>query len=324
MARIIDITPKARDVKPILLLFTSHRLDCFLLCLKCLELYTDLGRFQRIYVLANAVSDEHAAIIAAFKRRHSGVVDVHLTPRGEVPAMLAMQNFIVGRHPDEVFVALEEDVFVTPSWLEHLLATYKMHAGREDVAAVAPLMPLTRTGRQCMARLVRAHFRQEARRLPALHVEKNAPYHRFVWEKVLEGGFVEKYFSLEKPRAYYLSHVSTNCVLFDRRLSRVVFPMPLKAIPGVARHAELHVNAALRHAGLKAAVVTGAVVHHYAHRGCEEFLRRHVSLDDIWWHLTGLEDSSAYRDRTRFTPRPNAASREVLRLMREREMRVLA
>lgn len=293
MAQIIDITPRTRDIRPVLMLITSHRMDCFLLCLKCLELYTDLSRFSKIYVLANEVSGEHAVMVKAFQHRHRNVIDIHLIPRGVTPAVVAMQNFIMARHPDAVFVKLEEDVFVTPGWLEQLLAAYKLHLNSPRVAAVAPVMPVTRTGRQVLARLLRLHWPRERQRLPDLHVEDNALYHRLVWDKVLSDDLAGKYAELEKPRHYYLSHVSNNLVLWGPRLTGVLAPMGLKPVDGVSRPDEFHLNSALRVHDLRTAVVTNCLVHHFSHAGCEAYLRSHVSLDDVWWYMTGLAESAA-------------------------------
>lgn len=292
MAQIIDITPRTRDLKPVLMLVTSHRMDCFLLCLKCLELYTDLSRFAKIYVLANDVSGEHAVMVKAFQHRHRNVIDIHLTPRGITPAVVAMQNFIMARHPGAVFVKIEEDVFVTPGWLEQLLAAYKLHLNSPRVAAVAPVMPVTRTGRQVLARLLRLHYPGERQRLPDLPVEQNALYHRLVWDKVLNDDLSGKYAALEKPRHYYLSHVSNNLVVWGPRLTERLAPMGLKAVDGVTRPDEFHLNTALRVHDLRTVVATSCLVHHFSHAGCEEYLRRNLSLDDVWWYMTGLVDTA--------------------------------
>ena len=321
MAQIFDITPRSRDITPVLMLVTSHRMDCFLLCLKCLELYTDLSRFSKIYVLANAVSDEHALMVKSFQHRHRNVIDIHLTPRGITPAVLAMQNFIMARHPEEVFVKLEEDVFVTPGWLEQLLAAYKLHLNSPRVAAVVPVMPVTRTGRQVMARLLRRHYPRERKRLPDLPVEQNALYHRLAWDKVLGDDLAGKYASLEKPRHYYLSHVSNNLVLYGPRLTSLMAPMGLKPVAGVVRPDEFALNSVLRVHGLRAAVVTGSLVHHFSHAGCEPYLRRHVSLDDIWWYMTGLAEVAPPAWGS-FTPGGERKAR-LTKLARERNLRVL-
>jgi len=323
MAKIIDITPRAQDVRPVLMLLTSHRMDCFLLCVKCLELYTDLDRFKKIYVIANDVSDEHAVIIKSFQRRHPNVIDVHATPRGQVPAMLSMENFILERHKNDVLLRLSEDVFVTPYWLEHLLATYKLHRGHADVVAVSALTPISRTGRQLLDRALRAHYPVEKKRLPMLPVEKNAIYHRFIWERILNDDLADKYLDLERPKQVYLSQVSVDCLLFDGDLIERILPMPLRLPNGVTRADEFCINKAMHMEHWKAAVVTDALVHHFSHAGPEAYLRRHVSMDDIWWHMTFLRAHASVVPQPALKPRPGGDRLELARLMKEREMRVL-
>ncbi len=330
MARIIDITPPSRDIHPVLMILTSHRLDCFLLCAKCLELYTDLNRFKKIYVLANEVSDEHAMIIKAFQQRHSNVIDIHITPRGMVPAVISMQNFIMARHRQDVIIRLDEDVFVTPHWLDHLIASYKIHRRHGQVSVVTGLSPVSRTGRQCMERLFRAHYPDERRKLPDLPVDQNPVYHRFVWEKILHDGLADKYFAMQRPKHFYLGHISERCLLWDNRLMDALLPMSPKSMPGVARLDEFLLNAALRRNGFKAVVNTAVLMHHFAHAGAEEYLRGHVSMDDVWWYMTGLDDSPAYSRPTAMIPRPSRpggptgrGGKDIRHLMRERELRVL-
>ena len=54
----------------ILLVLTSHRLDCFNLCIKCLEAHTDLQVFENIYVLGNELAPAHREYASAFVERH--------------------------------------------------------------------------------------------------------------------------------------------------------------------------------------------------------------------------------------------------------------
>lgn len=323
MAKIIDITPRAQDVRPVLMLLTSHRVDCLLLCLKCLELYTDLDRFKKIYIVANDVSDEHAVIIKSFQRRHPNVIDVHATPRGQIPAMVSMENFILERHRNDVVLRLSEDVFVTPYWLEHLLATYKLHRGHEDIVAVSAVTPISRTGRQLLDRVFRAHYPEERKRLPMIGVEQNAVYHRFVWERVLGDGLVDKYLELDRPKQVYLSHASVDCLLFDGDLIGRIVPMPMHLPEGATRADEFAINTALRAGKLKTAVVTDALVHHFSHAGPEEFLRRHVSMDDVWWYMTFVKPHTSAIPRSATGPRNGTSRLELARLMKERELRVL-
>jgi len=320
MVKIFDITPKSRDIRPVLMLTTSHRIDCFLLCVKCLELYTDLDRFKAVYVLANDVSDEHAVIIKAFQKRHKNVIDVHCAPRGIVPAVTGMQNYILRRHKDDVIVRLDEDVFVTPRWLEHMLAAYKIHRNRREMALVSCLSPVSRLGRQCLDRLLRQDYPDERKRLPEQPVTKNAVYHRFIWEKILSDKLMESYFQLDRPKHHYVSRVDSHCMLFDRRLVDHILPLPVKSTSD--RPDEDHVNAAMKREGLKSVVVSSAVVHHFAYREAEAYLRRHVSLDDVWWYMTCLDEAPEYGASLRFAPQ-EPKSAKLRTLLKDKDVRIL-
>lgn len=323
MARIIDITPKARDIKPILMLFTSHRIDCFLLCLKCLELYTDLTRFKKIYIVANEVSDEHAVIIKSFQKRHGNVVDIHVTPKGQVPAMVSMENFILARHREDVIIRLSEDVFVTPHWLERLISSYKIHRKHDRVIAVAALTPVSRPGRQVFDRVLRAHYPSSRKRLPLIPIEHNAVYHRFMWEKVLNDDLMDKYYALDRPRHFYLGHISVDCLLMDQRMIEQLVPMPLQMPEGITRADEFYVNSLLRRNEFRVAVNTDAVVHHFSHSAVEGFLRKHVSLDDIWWFMTFMDETQGMPGPSSVKPKAAVGAPELKKLMIERGLRVI-
>jgi hypothetical protein len=281
------------DGRPVLVLTTSMHMDCFLLCVKCLELYTHLKRFKTVYVLAEDVIDEHAVIIKSFQKRHANVIDVHVTSRDTISGASAMFNFILRRHAEDVIVKLDENVFVTPRWLEHLLGAYKIHKQHKDVAAVSCLSPISRVGRQCMDRVLRLHYSEERKRLPDMPVEKNAVYQRFLWEKILYDKLIEKYFELEKPRHHYTAFVNTHCIMFDGRLTSCLSPTAFSSA-SIRDSDEDIINEAMRDNGLKAAVVADAMAHHYCHKEVEKFLRSHISLDDVWWYMTCLDESPAY------------------------------
>jgi hypothetical protein len=65
-----------------------------------------------------------------------------------------------------------------------------------------------------------------------------------------------------------------------------------------------------------------ALVHHFSHAQAEAYLRQHVSMDDVWWHLTFLD---APRDEAPLISRGRDMRdrMEIMRLMREREITIL-
>ena len=81
MGKLTYLRPRRGDIQPVLVLLTSHRLDCFLVCIRCLERYTDLGSLKHIYVVANALAPDHLAMARGFVARHPNATLVERGPR---------------------------------------------------------------------------------------------------------------------------------------------------------------------------------------------------------------------------------------------------
>ncbi len=293
MGKISVMRPRSADIHPVLMLLTSHRIDCCMLCLRCLERFTDLTRFKRIYVLANAVPENHRAILSRFAARHSNVTVRDCLPRGLVPAVSTAQNEILAAHSRDVIVKMDEDVFVTPHWLDHLIEGYRHHAHRDDVVLATPLIPVSPPGRHVLNRFLTVSYPSERHMYVGPPVEENWVYHRWMWEKVLREGLVEAWLAERPPLYAYLDYVTINCVIYDRRLIERVHPFPVRPIRGLPTTDELVVNRALLDGNLRVAVLGRSVVHHYSFSPCEEYLRGHVPLEEVWRYTEGLRGQPA-------------------------------
>jgi hypothetical protein len=230
MGKISVMRPRSADIHPVLMLLTSHRIDCCMLCLRCLERFTDLTRFKRIYVLANAVPENHRAILSRFAARHSHVTVRACLPRGLVPAVSPAQNESLAAPSRDVIVKMDEDVFVTPHWLDHLIEGYRHHAHRDDVVLATPLIPVSPPGRHVLNRFLTVSYPSERHMYVGPPVEENWVYHRWMWEKVLREGLVEAWLAERPPLYAYLDYVTINCVIYDRRLIERVHPFPVRPI----------------------------------------------------------------------------------------------
>jgi hypothetical protein len=302
MGKISVLRPRSADIHPILMLLTSHRMDCCMLCLRCLERFTDLGRFKRIYILANAVSENHRAILARFAARHDNAIIRDCLPRGLVPAVNTAQNEILAAHIRDVIVKLDEDVFVTPNWLDHLIEGYRHHAHRDDVVLATPLLPVSPPGRHALNRFLTVSYPSERHMYVGPPVEENWVYHRWMWEKVLREDLVETWLA-ERPALYnYLDYVTINCVIYDRRLIERVHPFPVRPIRGLPTTDELAINRALLDGNLRVAVLGRSVVHHYSFSPCEEYLRGHIPMDEVWRYTEGLRAQPAATEVERPAP----------------------
>lgn len=266
---------------PALMLLTSHRKDCFDLCVWCLERFTRLERFAAVYVLANAVGPEHQASIDAFAARHDNVRTIPCLPKGLIPAVMEAQNAVLQEHLDDGVVKLDEDVFVTPNWLDHLLAAYRQHLDDPRVLLTGCLAPVSTTGKRCLRSFLHACFPEILARTRELPVYQDALYHQLVWEAVLAGGFMDRYRTFSNPPYYYADSCIIHCVLYDRRAVEAIGPFPCQPVQGTPVTDELAVNMALRRTGRRAAFPAAALVHHYSHAHCLEAMLRHVPVAAI-------------------------------------------
>uniref|UniRef100_I2Q428 Glycosyltransferase n=1 Tax=Desulfovibrio sp. U5L TaxID=596152 RepID=I2Q428_9BACT len=293
MGKLTYLRPHRGDIKPVLLLLTSHRLDCFLICTRCLERYTDLDRLKHIYVVANALGPEHRVLAKRFVARHKNATLVERGPRGLVPAVLAVQNEILAAHMDDVIIKLDEDLFVTPHWLEHLIDGYCDHAERPDVPLVMPLVPISPPGRHVLNRFLRISYPSERAMYGGPPIEENWVYHRWMWEKLLHENLAEVYLHDLQPKYGYTGYLTINCVIFDQRIMRLVLPFPTNRVAGQTSSDEKAINLALSSFKMKVAVLGRSIAHHYSFSKCEDYLRSHVPLDEVWRYMQGASAKPA-------------------------------
>ena len=288
MGKLTYLRPRRGDIQPVLVLLTSHRLDCFLVCIRCLERYTDLGSLKHIYVVANALAPDHLAMARGFVARHQNATLVERGPRGLVPAVLAAQNEIFAAHFDDVIIKIDEDLFVTPHWLEHLVDGYRDHAGRPDVPLVMPLVPISPPGRHVLNRFLRLSYPSERHMYAGPPIEENWVYHRWMWEKLIHENMAEVYLHDAPAKYSYVGYLTINCVIFDQRIMRLMLPFPTTRVAGQATTDEKAFNLALNAGKMKVAVLGRSLAHHYSFAKCEEYLRSHVPLDRVWRFMQGL------------------------------------
>ena len=295
MGKLTYLRPRRGDIRPVLLLLTSHRLDCFLICIRCLERFTDFSRLKHVYVLANAVSPEHLAVARRFVARHDNATLVERGPRGLVPAVHAAQNEILAAHIEDVVIKIDEDLFVTPHWLEHLVDGYLDHADRPDVPLVMPLVPISPPGRHVLNRFLRVAYPSERQMYSGPPIEENWVYHRWMWEKLLYENLAEVYLR-EAPSKYgYVGYLTINCVIFDSRIMRRVLPFHTTLTAGQPTTDEKAFNLALATGKMKVAVLGRSIAHHYSFSKCEDYLRSHVPLEEVWRYMQDFTGTAAKR-----------------------------
>lgn len=124
-------------MKKILMVLTSHRLDCLRLCLKLLEKTHSLQHFDHIVFLLNGVKGRHLNHIHAFMRTHPRLSwDTIAGPRGRCECISSLENQCVERYPGGLYVKIDEDIFVPEGWAPRLFAAYEEHQADENLALI--------------------------------------------------------------------------------------------------------------------------------------------------------------------------------------------
>ena len=254
----------------ILLVLTSHRMDCFALCLECLERHTDLAVFERVYVLANAPAPDHLHMAMEFAKRHANATVVGFGPRG-LPSVMEAQTLVLGKHPDSMVVKLDEDVFVTQGWLQGLIRTYAEHS-KKGCALVSALVPNNDMGKLMLDDNLRRTFPDYAAN-PALHEDgavHNPGYAVWLWRMFIERrldltpeGLLQGITNAEISR-----YLSINCILMDPRMLECALPFGLitgNDTPEMVTD-EYKLNAVMRmeHVPLYGVMTPHSVAHHFS------------------------------------------------------------
>jgi len=238
-------------------------------------------------VRAEGLPPEPLARARHFAARHDNVTVFEL-PGGTARESGLVHGELYRRHLDDILIQLEEDVFVTPHWLEHLLDGYLEHLGRADVPVVMPLVPVSPVGRLVLGHYLRVAYPSERSMYAGPPVEENWVYHRWIWERLLHEQLAEIYLR-DDPRKYnYVGQASANCLILDRRVLERLLPRLTLADGGLGLMDAGALNAVLRQNRMQVAVLGRSLVHHYSYAACEDYLRSHVPLDQVWRYLQGI------------------------------------
>lgn len=274
--------------KPLnLVILTSHRMDCFLLCWKCLIKHTDIRRFATIFILANEVSENHAALLHYIDKTTPNVVVVNYSPRG-LQALSTAQNVVYQKQRDSVFIKIDEDVFVTEGWLDSLLDLYNRHLD-DNTILFSPVVPNNQIGRKALFQFLSKRYPVEfTGKIRTGAVYLTPEYGKWIWDKVLHDNLVEavREASSEIPEQGITGFLNINCILFDDRLMSHVLPFK--------DWDEREINTFLMQGKCMGLMTPKCVVHHYSFGPQQEYLDEHVPLSDIHAYL--LPESIQYAE----------------------------
>lgn len=131
----------------VFMILTSHRLDCFQLAMDLLRLSGSLDQFDRVVLLLNGVEGRHLRYVNELMLSYPEIPwDRVAGPRGKGPFVASLQNECVRRYPGSLYFKLDEDVFVSPGWVDKLTKAYEVHKDDPALALVTSVIPNNATG----------------------------------------------------------------------------------------------------------------------------------------------------------------------------------
>ncbi|MBI4806701.1 MAG: hypothetical protein HY795_15865 [Desulfovibrio sp.] len=284
-------------INPVLVIFTSHRIDCLKLCLNCLEKHTNLSIFKSIYIIANSVPLPHLLLAKDFCKKHPNAHVISCSPRGLVPAVMKAFNDIIEHHKNDVILKIDEDVFVTNNWIESLYKCYITHKERDDILLSASLCPISLSVYNTYIENVMRNYHEELflkYKNAKMNFDANKYLHRYVWDSIINHD-MENNFSNHYSEDYlYVDNITINCIIFDSKLISEVYPFPIEidAATGFGCVDELSINRALH--GRRVAIPKYPFVHHYSHWRSEDYMRKHIPVSDVRSFLLGNVSGSIH------------------------------
>ena len=241
--------------------------------MKSLFKHTDLDLFSNIYIVANDVSQDHLSVIKHFARNNDNIVICSVKPRG-ITAITFFQNSLYAKHPDSVFIKMDEDVFVTPGWLDGLLAAYNAHL-QDDVVLFTPLVPNNQIGLEMLTPLLAAAYPDERESWKHQAVPDGLHYGEWIWNKVLRGRLLQLIKNKDHlaDELEFTKYLNINCILFDQRLLNL-------ALPFTSRD-EANIYEAIKANACRALMTSDSLVHHYSFGPQQQHLDACNLLNDI-------------------------------------------
>jgi len=265
------------------MILTSHRLDCFRLCIDLLEAGGSFAKFDRVVLLLNGVEGRHRQAVDRIVAAHADVPwDTVAGPRGRGERISGLQNECVRRHPEALYFKIDEDTFVSRDWVDRLQEAYDAHRGDPDLSLITPVIPNNAVGFDHL--LMRfPNLMDEYRNLFPYPADARCDGSVWQYPKVAEW-ITRKHLRLDAANAALrngnptpfqrFSHrFSINCIVYDYRHWREIGGVPAQDEVGWGEWIPAH--------GKFVVLATNCLVHHYAFFVQQDGLDRTTLLEDL-------------------------------------------
>lgn len=270
-------------MKRILMILTSHRLDCFSLCMDCLLASNSLRQFDRVVLMLNGVVGRHLQYVQDLIASHPEIPwDTVSGPRGKGPLVANLQNECVRRYPDSVYFKIDEDVFVSEGWVDKLAAAYETFKSDPNLAMVLPLIPNNGVGFNHL--LTRSpELADEYRKVFTYPItpDFNGP----IWiQPKLAEWMIRRFIDLRaanralesrpgERHVKFAHRFSINCIVYDYRHWTQLGKIPDEEEPAWTQWVPDN--------GKFCVLATDTLVHHYSFFVQQDWLDRSSVLEDI-------------------------------------------
>lgn len=285
--------------KRILMVLTSHRLDCFRLCMDLLIQGRSIYEFDRVVLLLNGVQGPHLRYICRLQKEYADVVwDVISGPRGRGACISSLQNACVERYPDSIYFKIDEDTFVSADWAEKLYRAYRDHAKDGTAKLFTPVIPNNGLGFSFLLRLNHELHGEFARLFPGKKVSDHCDGVVWLYPQVAEWITrhhlrLNEYMGAAGSEDLELyerfgRRFSINCICYDYH--------HWDEMGGVPEHDEVGWGEWIEQQEEPPVVlVKDALVHHYAFFVQQTYLDRTSLLEDIRTvNLPGTLDKNSW------------------------------
>lgn len=289
MVKIVPLLQHTEFPRPVLLLLARGRLDCLVVCLRCLENFTQLDKFKKIYFISGVSDPDYRALAESFCARISSAVYVSYSPPSKAAENIAKAN-IFTKHSEDLFLSLEENFFVTPGWLEAILNVYFLNRRFGIPRLISPLVPISFNGFNILRPFLQERYPSQANMFKGVSLVKNWGFHRWIWEKIINEDLMEAYLASSPPLQILSGPRVEGSLAFDAGLLKDIFSSA-KKYENILRATELdmdEITKILAISGQNTAIAARSVVHRFAYNDCEEYLRTHLNLEKVWMHLSGM------------------------------------
>ncbi len=268
----------------VLMVLTSHRLDCLRLAIDCLVRGGSARRFDHVVLLCNGVEGAHRRYVEGLPKRYPDVAwDFVNGARGKGWFISNLQNACVERYPGGLYFKIDEDVFVSSDWDVKLEETYERYRTRRELALVSATVPNNGLGAWKLLRDDPA-AREEFLKLPHAQWEQKAD--GCVWFYPHLGAWmIRRHLGLEACQAKlrelpeearwleWHDRFSINCICYDYR--------HWCELGGVQEHDEVDWGRWIRERNALVVFDGHALCHHYTFFNQQDWLDRMPLLEEL-------------------------------------------